>query len=401
MVPLANSPYHRSACRKEDGSMRTRTWLSALLGALILSGSAMTFAPTRADAYVSTQVSISYFYDSMAPYGRWVDYAPYGWCWTPYDADYGWRPYTEGHWIYTAYGWTWVSDEPWGWAAYHYGRWTYDPYYGWLWVPGRVWGPAWVAWRYDDQCVGWAPLPPAAVWDASVGFRYVSYDVPVRSWCFVERRGLLDGNVRTRLISESRNVTLVRQTRDVTRFDVREGRPINSGLAAAVVQRWTGRSVRQVPLTDVSTPSRSGRPASQGAVGIYRPHLRDEGAEAPRPERTQRAEPRPTMGDVLRDHDQRRRRLESGLADEQARLQREQVREERQARPDVRPQVRERHSDERQAFQRQAQEQRQVFENRWQRNVSRPAREQDDSRGKSHGRGHGRGHGDDDEGGSE
>jgi len=44
------------------------------------------------------------------------------------------------------------------------------PGLGWVWVPGYEWAPAWVSWRYGDEYVGWAPLPPAAVWISSVGF---------------------------------------------------------------------------------------------------------------------------------------------------------------------------------------------------------------------------------------
>jgi hypothetical protein len=77
----------------------------------------------------------------------------------PEGVDYGWRPYTLGQWSWVEpHGWTWVSQEPWGWATYHYGRWAYVDDYGWVWVPGTTWGPAWVAFRYGDPYVGWAPL---------------------------------------------------------------------------------------------------------------------------------------------------------------------------------------------------------------------------------------------------
>src|SRR4029453_8442307 len=98
------------------------------------------------------------FYDELAPYGEWVHVSGPGWAWVPYDTPAGWRPYQVGHWIFTDYGWTWVSDESFGWAFYHYGRWHMDPGYGWVWVPGTEWGPAWVAWHEGGGYVGWAPL---------------------------------------------------------------------------------------------------------------------------------------------------------------------------------------------------------------------------------------------------
>ncbi|HEY6554797.1 MAG TPA: DUF6600 domain-containing protein, partial [Vicinamibacteria bacterium] len=72
------------------------------------------------------QVSLSYFYDNLSDDGEWFQDPRHGWCWTPYDMSADWRPYYDGHWVYTDYGWSWASNERWGWATYHYGRWMYD-----------------------------------------------------------------------------------------------------------------------------------------------------------------------------------------------------------------------------------------------------------------------------------
>ena len=66
------------------------------------------------------------FYDSLAPYGTWVDVAGYGPCWQPSVVilDPGWQPYCNGgRWVYTDCGWYWLSGYSWGWAPFHYGRW--------------------------------------------------------------------------------------------------------------------------------------------------------------------------------------------------------------------------------------------------------------------------------------
>lgn len=115
----------------------------------------------------------------LDPHGRWVHRPPYGWVWMPHPAAVGpdWRPYTRGHWVYTNYGWTWESDFDWGWVPFHYGRWhVIDG--RWAWIPGREWAPAWVAWRHDDEVVGWAPLP----WGVSVG---ATVEVGPTWWSFV------------------------------------------------------------------------------------------------------------------------------------------------------------------------------------------------------------------------
>ena len=121
------------------------------------------------------------FYTGLSDHGSWVETPEYGYVFIPDSQAQvkDWRPYTYGRWIWTRHGWTWVSEEPFGWATYHYGRWTMVPSYGWAWVPGYTWGPAWVAWRFGDSAIGWAPLYPGYVtWTTS-------YPVYENHWVFI------------------------------------------------------------------------------------------------------------------------------------------------------------------------------------------------------------------------
>jgi hypothetical protein len=123
---------------------------------------------------VEVNVTENHFYESLSPYGSWVEVDGYGRCWQPsvVVANRHWRPYVDGgRWMYTDAGWYWYSDYSWGWAPFHYGRWFNSPRWGWCWTPGYTWGPAWVSWSYTDSYCGWAPLPPAAVYTGS-GFTY-------------------------------------------------------------------------------------------------------------------------------------------------------------------------------------------------------------------------------------
>ena len=117
-------------------------------------------------------VNFNYFYGSLSPYGEWIeiDYDLYAW--RPAYVSKRWAPYTVGRWVWTTYGWYWDSYEPFGWATYHYGRWHFDDYYGWIWIPDYEWAPAWVEWRYDDNYIGWAPLPPYAHYRRGVGIHF-------------------------------------------------------------------------------------------------------------------------------------------------------------------------------------------------------------------------------------
>jgi hypothetical protein len=105
-----------------------------------------------------------YLPDDVLPYGAdleangsWYYEAEVGHVWRPH-VSAGWRPYSNGRWIWTVYGWTWVPYDSWGWAPFHYGRWGYSPALGWYWIPGSTWGPAWVSWAVGGDYVGWCPL---------------------------------------------------------------------------------------------------------------------------------------------------------------------------------------------------------------------------------------------------
>src|SRR5512140_3544689 len=137
--------------------MRSNRAFSLVLALALAMG---VLAPAR-PVHAYTSVSVSFFYDSLAPYGDWVTVSNHGRCWRPAHVSSGWQPYLNGEWTYTDLGWTWVSYDPWGGDPYHYGTWVWEPPFGWVWVPGTVWGPSWVTWCYSDSYVGWAPIPPS------------------------------------------------------------------------------------------------------------------------------------------------------------------------------------------------------------------------------------------------
>lgn len=104
---------------------------------LILIAAIAIFTPVAETKAQSVSVSVDFntFQQELSPYGRWMNNPTYGQVWI-YNEE-GFKPYyTNGHWEYTNYGWSWESDYDWGWAPFHYGRWELDPYYGWMWIPG-------------------------------------------------------------------------------------------------------------------------------------------------------------------------------------------------------------------------------------------------------------------------
>jgi hypothetical protein len=216
------------------------------------------------------------FYNNLSPYGQWVNRPSYGYVWVPRRVGASWRPYTQGHWVYTDYGWTWMSSEPWGWATYHYGRWNRDPDYGWAWVPGTDWGPAWVSFQQGDGYVGWAPLPPTVGWDASVGLAFgggfgVGVDIGPSWYSFCPERAFLSANVFGAIVPWDRNVTIIRNTTNITNFNTVNGQPFNRSLAVDQVQRMTGRPVPRLAVTNISSPRQMGVRGNQ--VALFRPAI--------------------------------------------------------------------------------------------------------------------------------
>lgn len=179
-------------------------------------------------------VGYSTFYNKLEPYGDWIDTSDYGYVFHPRQADSSrsWRPYTNGHWVYTDAGWTWISEEPFGWAAYHYGRWTRLHGVGWVWVPGNQWAPAWVSWRKSNDYIGWAPLPPEARFDERTGIRNWSdsyYDVGPDQYCFVASREFGAPRVEQTLLPSERNLTIISQTTNVTNITYNNTTIVNEG----------------------------------------------------------------------------------------------------------------------------------------------------------------------------
>ena len=217
---------------------------------------------------VTQPVTTQVFYDQLSPYGQWVNDPQYGYVWIP-SAVPNFTPYsTEGHWVYTVYGWTWVSDYPWGWATFHYGRWAYDNAYGWLWVPGTVWGPAWVAWRQCNGYYGWAPLYPGL--DITIGFNWNR--IPDNYWCFVNERYIADRNVWRHYEPRNNNAVFVRNSTVInsTYYDRGRGVTYASGPQREDVERVLHTNIQPVPIHESSQPEQR---YDQAHLHLYRPNV--------------------------------------------------------------------------------------------------------------------------------
>jgi hypothetical protein len=221
-------------------------------------------------------VDLGFFFDSLSPYGHWVQTPAYGWAFVPAVATTNWRPYTDGQWLYTDAGWTWLSDEPFGWATYHYGSWDLNPDYGWMWVPGYQWAPARVDWRATDDFIGWAPLPPSYEVRPTLGFPTFDVGLPAAAYVFVPERMFLQPEVAAFALPPGQVPRLFRSSRSFTRFRFANNLIINEGVPFVTVQQRIGRRISRYQLMDLPPRFWGRRPRARFAgnrIEIFRPRV--------------------------------------------------------------------------------------------------------------------------------
>jgi hypothetical protein len=207
------------------------------------------------------------FYSKLEPHGDWMETSDYGYVFRPREAERStWRPYTNGRWVYTDAGCTWVSEESFGWATYHYGRWTRIRNIGWVWIPGDEWAPAWVSWRKSDSYVGWAPLPPEARFDHGTGIHNWAdnyYDIGPENYSFVQTREFGSSRVERAVVPVQQNLTIVNQTSNVTNITYNNTTIINQGPNYDEIRTRTAEPMQRLKLErDVNVNINIGDPRS-------------------------------------------------------------------------------------------------------------------------------------------
>jgi DNA segregation ATPase FtsK/SpoIIIE-like protein len=223
------------------------------------------FLPQKSSAQVT--VNFQTFYDNLSPYGNWITSSDYGYIWVPQTS--GFIPYhSNGHWVYTNIGWTWVSDYSWGWAPFHYGRWYYDSFYGWAWVPGTQWGPAWVTWRSTPD-YGWAPIAPGITMQVAYSN---AYNLPYNQWTFVRDSDFGRSNISNYYVSTTNNVTIIKNTTIINnvRKDKKQNINYHAGPSQKDVKTRTGRTYTPVAINDRKS---AGQKVDKNQLELYRPKV--------------------------------------------------------------------------------------------------------------------------------
>lgn len=137
--------------------------------------------------------------------------------WQPFCANAYWNPYSYGRWVFTWYGWIWVSDYSWGWGPYNYGRWYCSNRYGWIWMPGRVWAANWVTWRHHGNYVGWYPTCPRVFWTSLNNHRCSNHlftYVP-SNWVFVQKNDFIKKVDNVTIVNSSNYAKILRNSEKI------------------------------------------------------------------------------------------------------------------------------------------------------------------------------------------
>jgi hypothetical protein len=269
-----------------------RPFTRPLLFAAALVAAFLAFASPRA-ALADVTVSIAVFHDELAPHGRWVTAGSYGTCWAPNGVVAGWGPYVDGEWVWTDYGWTWVSNDPWTDVVYHYGTWAWVDPYGWVWVPGTVWAPAWVTWAYTDDYVGWAPVPPSLTVSAA-GYVGPPVVVSAARYVFVPTARFAGVPVATARVPAGQAATILARSTRVTRFPVSGGIVHTAGLPPERIEKAIGH-----PMPRGSVDRLRAQPTAMTAGGHGKGRI---AVVSPAPERARMvaAAPREVKGNAAR-----------------------------------------------------------------------------------------------------
>jgi len=147
-----------------------------------------------------------------------------------------------------------------------------------------------VEWRDGENCVGWAPLSPYAVFSVNWGVHYRRYwATPYYYWSFVDFRYMGAGDMHRYVYPAGENMRFIGRTRTSGSVRYDNGRIITRGPGRDFVEQRGNIRIPHADLVDVQERGRAGVVREGGAerIGVYRPRFNAGagGPEVAHPER--------------------------------------------------------------------------------------------------------------------
>jgi hypothetical protein len=130
----------------------------------------------------------------------------------------------------------------------------------WVWIPGYDYAPSWVVWRHDDGdgYVGWAPLPPGAVfvdggwrWHGAPVAAGFDFGLGVGFFTFVGYDHFWAHNYRPFIVPHDRVVFAFGHSVIVNHYAFNHGVFVNVGLPRARMVVLTHNDFHPVAVADL------------------------------------------------------------------------------------------------------------------------------------------------------
>ena len=140
---------------------------------------------------------------------------------------------------------------------------------GWFWVPGNRWAPAWVAWRQEDDYLGWAPLPPTydrGMIDININIG----NVPDYYWSVVPSRDFLAADLDAYYVRDRR--PFIEQSRPIGHTTIVNNTVVNNVVKVEYVEEKTNTEVVEKTIQKTKNINEAGR-TDGDALEVYEPAL--------------------------------------------------------------------------------------------------------------------------------
>ncbi len=124
-------------------------------------------------------------------------------------------------------------------------------------MPDYQWGPSWVEWRYDDDYIGWAPLPPYAGFSIRLGISYsVHFSFGYHHWHFVKYRNFCSSNVSYYFVHDRYKYRIYQRTRTYNNYYYENDRVVNRGLDREFLRNRGAGNIREREIVFRETDDR-------------------------------------------------------------------------------------------------------------------------------------------------